>query len=558
MNLPQLNTLTRDPKINDYLIARREMEMAKKKNKSRALPLWMGGLAGTGAGLIWAGNKFMTPEDRQKFDNLLALSTRMDPDKTSLTSAEPSKDFQGSAQLFYDYVDRASQAAGGKVYGMTAPDFIEAVRKSPIMRDTKFDMAKASPWDNMMSEDHYQDFAAGPLAAYMHQLQKHDEAIGSDWGGSRGAGRIYLGENVDTPRAKAIADAIKLMDKVPYAKDIRMNLLTKAKESISEKGPLEAPRYPEIGPESTPESLGSLADYFVRRSSGKADTYHEFMDKMNNRMGDFLVQEKVITPEEKGLDMREISKRLPHGQEMDLLRKFRGWVGNNDKELDKLLGRVEPLMASGMAGPARLYSTAGTVATKAFQDLPRALGAAALLASAGLGGAWLWRKMREKKKKQELNAKKRIAEERIAQMPKAASAYPGMPRRRLTPHDMMEIARGQDQWMPKILDTPGDSPAVNLASPSKQSLLWGVGLGAPVALSAAANSGSALAGLGAGTAVGGVAALIAYLARQKSNADILNAMQGLHSDSTMSDLANDPYLRARMLLMQEAAARSAY
>jgi hypothetical protein len=145
MNITQLQNVASDPTIENYLKARKEQNLLKNKKKNQSIPLWIGGLAGAGAGLTWAGNKFITPEDRAKLENLASLSSRMDPDKSGFMDAATSKDFSGSSQMFYDYVDRASQAAGAKIYGKPIREFIESARKGPLLRGTTFDMAKASP-----------------------------------------------------------------------------------------------------------------------------------------------------------------------------------------------------------------------------------------------------------------------------------------------------------------------------------------------------------------------------------------------------------------------------
>lgn len=130
---------------------------------------------------------------------------------------------------------------------------------------------------------------------------------------------------------------------------------------------------------------------------------------------------------------------------------------------------------------------------------------------------------------------------------------PLAPRRDLSPEEQAAVAEGQSQWLPKIFDSLSDSPAVNMADPAKQSLLWGAGVGVPVSLIAAANSGSPLGGLGSGVMAGGLAAVLAYLSRRKSNQDIEETMRRLPQNSNLRDFQADPLMAERRQEEHEAA-----
>lgn len=126
-------------------------------------------------------------------------------------------------------------------------------------------------------------------------------------------------------------------------------------------------------------------------------------------------------------------------------------------------------------------------------------------------------------------------------------------RRSLSPDEQAAISEGQNQWIPKIFDSLSDSPAVNMADPAKQSLLWGAGIGLPVSLISAANSGSPIGGLGMGLTAGGIAAALAYLSRHKANQDIEETMRRLPRNANLRDFEADPLMAERRQQAHEAS-----
>ncbi len=544
------------PDVRAYLEYRDAQLKARRRARGHALPAAAVGAIGVGARLNWLGNKAFTPEDRLKLDNLASLSSRMDQESAGLISANPGKEFTDSGQLFYDYVDRASEAASARPYGQPVQDFIIRLRKSPIFKGTSFDMAKSDPFWLKQSENHYRDFEAGPLAAYMHQLDKHD----ASFNGSLGATSAFM-DPAANDKGKALERLMDKADQYPLLHRLKAGLVKSYIDAREKMEPMKKHTLPSFGDGSNKDTARDIAHWIAQRAP-KKDTYHEFHKDLDRNMNSFLKTEGVSDKESPVDSIREISQSLPHGKEMDLLRKFRGWAEAKDPEFSKTLGKLESTMAAGMTGPARLYAFGGGLATRLLQDVPKVIGGVLMAGGTAAGLVWLYQRVRAQQLKKKLEGKKRLAMKAL--QPKSASyagyqnhnlqqLLPIAGRRDLTRAELLAIAQGKDQWLPKIFDNLGDDPSVNLASPGKQSLLWGAGLGLPTALMAAANSGSATAGLGAGTMVGGAAALLAYLNRQRQNADIEETMRRLPPGSTLRDFAADPLMAERRQMAHEQA-----
>jgi hypothetical protein len=396
-----MRAINADPALREYLDAAEQ----KRKRKTPGLKgiATAAGLAGTGAGLVYLGNSAISPTDRLKLQNLASLASKMDPDSMKLVTAEPGKDYRDSGQLFYDYVDRASEAAGVKVFGSPVQDLIEKLRKSFIFRGTPFDMARADPYQLHQTDNHYKDFTAGPLAAYLHQLNKHDESFYGSWAATEN----YIDPNTNA-EAKQIEKVLDSTDKIPYLRRIRKALADTHEKHRETLGPFQKPLVPSVG-DGTNKDLALMLNHFQKQKSPEMDTYRDFRRGLDKNLNSFLQEEGVVAPGGDAVShMRDISTTLPHGKEMDLLRKFRGWVSVKDPEFAKTLGKVENKMAEGMTGPAQFYSFGGNLAAKLLQDLPRALGAGLIAGGVGLGGYWGVNKLLEKRREKELRKKRRM------------------------------------------------------------------------------------------------------------------------------------------------------
>lgn len=150
---------------------------------------------------------------------------------------------------------------------------------------------------------------------------------------------------------------------------------------------------------------------------------------------------------------------------------------------------------------------------------------------------------------------------------KAASPYEGMQqhslykhapigkKRELSPEEKAEIEEGQSRWMPEIFQSYATKPKDMMASPGKQSLLYGLGGGLAGAglggmAGAAISQGGAggtpnpnTAALGAmigALGVGGTSALLSYLSQDAKNKGLVDQIQRLPRGATKRDLLSDP------------------
>jgi hypothetical protein len=404
------------PVVKDYLASREQEAKRKKRTSGYGMPLAAAGLAGAGMGAYWLGDKAMTPEDRLKLDNLSSMASKMDPDSLRHTSAQMGKDYQGSSQLFYDYVDRASEAATAKIYGKPVQTIIEGLRKSPLFRGSAFDISKADPYELKQTDDHYKDFTAGPLAAYKHQLDKLDESFGGSWAATQN----YI--DPDTNDSKPALDKIeatKALSSVPFLGQMKNVWIDQQKKDRATADSFTRAKMPDLLTGSD-DDVGRVFNQLEKREGGPLDTYHEFRQGLDKNFNTFLQEEGAVPQGENNPNIRGIATGMPHGKQMDLLRKFRGWVGVKDPAFAKVLGKVEPKMAEGMAGPARFYAFGGNLGAKLVQDLPRALGAAMVAGGVGLGGYYAYSKIREKVLADRLK-KKQLAAKKVL---KAAGALP--------------------------------------------------------------------------------------------------------------------------------------
>lgn len=140
--------------------------------------------------------------------------------------------------------------------------------------------------------------------------------------------------------------------------------------------------------------------------------------------------------------------------------------------------------------------------------------------------------------------------------------FSGGRRSRLTRKEDEAVADGRSQWIPQIVVTDEDSPAVQMSSPGKGALGAGLagalaGGGAGLGLGALAGGGNEKGkamGAALGALVGGgSAAFKVYADRKKRNAEILETMRRLAPNAVMRDMEADQIFesevrrRSRML-----------
>lgn len=118
-------------------------------------------------------------------------------------------------------------------------------------------------------------------------------------------------------------------------------------------------------------------------------------------------------------------------------------------------------------------------------------------------------------------------------------------RRELTPEEDANIEQESQKWIPKIFENLSNAPTVRLASPARQALLYGLGLGLPMTAVASGATANPVLGLGAGATFGGLAALLGYLNRKQKNEDVIETMRRLPVGARLRDFESDPLMAER-------------
>lgn len=124
---------------------------------------------------------------------------------------------------------------------------------------------------------------------------------------------------------------------------------------------------------------------------------------------------------------------------------------------------------------------------------------------------------------------------------------PLAPRRAdLNPEEQANVDEGQSQWFPKLFRSMADSPAVDMSSPGKASLMAALVGGGAAATGAhflgAKPEHTAVAGAGAATLSG----LLAYFSRKANNEGIVEMMRRLPPGGTRRDMLADPVLQQEL------------
>jgi hypothetical protein len=132
------------------------------------------------------------------------------------------------------------------------------------------------------------------------------------------------------------------------------------------------------------------------------------------------------------------------------------------------------------------------------------------------------------------------------------SFIPVSQKREFSNEEEEKIEEGESQWLPKIFKSYQTPAHELLASPWRQSLLYGLPAGAVGALMGSSLGGgdvgnSTGAGIGAavgGVGLGGIAGLLSYFNRKARNQDIKSLMSRLPPNATYRDLMSDPAYQA--------------
>ncbi len=132
---------------------------------------------------------------------------------------------------------------------------------------------------------------------------------------------------------------------------------------------------------------------------------------------------------------------------------------------------------------------------------------------------------------------------------------PTNPRRsEFSPEEEREIEKGKQQWIGRIFQSDADSPAVDMASPTKSALLAALlgALGGGVVGSTLGDGGNA-AGATIGATLGaGLGGAAGYFGRVATNKSIEEQMRRIPENGTRRDVLSDPVVQARLAMQMQA------
>lgn len=133
---------------------------------------------------------------------------------------------------------------------------------------------------------------------------------------------------------------------------------------------------------------------------------------------------------------------------------------------------------------------------------------------------------------------------------KGQEHFSGGRRARLTAREEEAVRQGKSQWIPSLVVTDEDSPAVNMSSPAAAGAAagtLGAGVGGALGYGIGALTGNRRVGALFGALAGGVpSAFSAYAAKKKRNAEILETMRRLSPNAVMRDLEANEIFEAEV------------
>lgn len=362
-----INTIVRQPHIQNYVETLKERKKTKERATGYGLPITGAMLGGAGFGLKALGDNSFTQADRGAIEDLAGLSARIGksvpptpeqlkeaPWKKYFPDVEPSKDFQGSPALFWDYLDRASRASKVKIFNKPALDVLHDGKKYLGFPDGPLDK-DPSAWQ-IEAKNHYPAFQKGPVDAYAHQILK----------------------NFTESYAYEYPDRF-----LKYPNDMHTNafkLTDQDRRSI----------HTMLNKTPTPfESQGNPSNTFIKNWKNEFDTY---------------LKDKGFAPStftEKGMQLDPNIQSLNHAQQLDVAKNFSTYLANKDPNLAQTHDNLLKSLAGPQAWASRNYSVLGRTALTALQDIPRGVGKGMMAAGGGLGLLWLINKLRHARHKKE-------------------------------------------------------------------------------------------------------------------------------------------------------------
>ena len=348
--------------VKQHLAQKQEAATEERRTNVKRLK-WSAGLGAAGLGLKTLGDQSMTPEDRSAFDNLAGLSNSVEripyqipnylakplPENASWTdklmhlakvkvhrlgddlvpSMQPTGDAKDAKSLFYDYIDRATTASKAKFYGRNPEEFLHGESMKPLMAAIGHPVDPPT-WKPDMNESKelWQENEN-------HYKSFREGPVPAYWHQLK---KIILQEdNRDAGRALAPDDDRRLAQ--PGSNTI-----------------IESTRGQFTGDQHT--------------------NMHQTLDRLQKNWDGFLKNQNITDP-----------NTLNHAQQMDALRRFDGYVIGVDPALSKIKDHFETEGAKLQSGPISLYPRGIHAAETLTQDVPHALGYAAMGLGA-LGAGW--------------------------------------------------------------------------------------------------------------------------------------------------------------------------
>lgn len=384
------------PVVAEYHEKKREREKHKEHASSLALPLGAAGLVGGGLGLRHLAGKVVSDNDRRILEDVVNMAARQKAMQEAGTMPPDSG-------LFYDYLDRASMASKARVFGKPVSELIMDIRKNfgdmlgfPVGDAATDETARSST-------EHYHNFGKGPLPAMWHQISKLGEVPSPN----ADSNTSWLFDK-DGRQAKEVeAQFEELKRKVAVdptitrqwdADSARLNTL---RESLP-MGPARLGHHAmqmlgDPASEGFEDRLKAYAwgkNHMDRELDPSKGTVGKFVKDYQDKFREYFHTQggdsvKDIDP----ADADAVGKALSHGQQMDIVRGFQGWLQGKDPEHAKTFDDVLKKLSPTQADPVEHYSKFGEPVLHWLQDVPNAIGAGAIGLGGALGAYWLGKKL---------------------------------------------------------------------------------------------------------------------------------------------------------------------
>ena len=127
-------------------------------------------------------------------------------------------------------------------------------------------------------------------------------------------------------------------------------------------------------------------------------------------------------------------------------------------------------------------------------------------------------------------------------------------RTRFTPQEQETIDANKSNWFPALFPSSADSPAVDMHSPGKAALMAGLLGGGAGLLGASALDASPQTKAVAGTGLGTLAAIVAYLKTRANNDSVEESMRRIPANGTRRDVESDPVYQANLDRLAQSGA----